>query len=52
MNEMVVKAREVLHNLKTFDFDACGNYKVDRNEGNKIIELLEDYVAMKETEHE
>lgn len=39
---MDIRLKEFLHNLKDHDFDVCGQYKVDENEADKVIEALED----------
>ena len=46
VDEMTVKAREILHNLKDHDFDSCGNYKMDCKEAEKTIQVIETYVSM------
>ena len=46
VDEMTVKAREILHNLKDHDFDSCGNYKMDCKEAEKTIQVIEAYVSM------
>ena len=39
---MDIKLKEVLCNLKNYDFDILGSYKIDKNEAQKLIDALED----------
>lgn len=41
---MDIEAKEVLVNLKNYDFDALGNYKMDKREAEKLIRVLERYL--------
>lgn len=43
MDSLKLKAKEVLINLKNYDFDALGNYKMDEREARKLIRVLEKY---------
>ena len=45
MNEDVVKAREVLHNIGGHDYDSCGNYPLERREAEKIINILNAFIS-------
>lgn len=45
MNEDIVKAREVLHNLKRHDFESCGNYKLEKREAAKVTDILEKFIV-------
>ena len=39
---MDIRLKEVLCNLKNYDFDILGSYKLDKNEAQKLIDVLED----------
>ena len=39
---MDIRLKEVLTNLKNYDFCILGNYKMDKNEAQKLIDALED----------
>ena len=43
-----LRLKEVYVNLKNFDFELHGNYKMDQQEAQKII----DYVEKKGAKHE
>ena len=45
MNENIVKAREVLHNIGGHDYDSCGNYPLERREAEKIINILNAFIS-------
>lgn len=36
-----IELKEFLHNIKDHDFDMCGQYKIDKNEADKVIKQLE-----------
>ena len=36
-----LELKEFLHNIKDHDYDVCGQYKVDKNEADKVIKQLE-----------
>ena len=36
-----LELKEFLHNIKDHDYDICGQYKVDKNEADKVIKQLE-----------
>lgn len=38
---MDIRLKEVLTNLRNYDFDILGNYKMDKSEANKMIRALE-----------
>lgn len=40
----------VLHNLKTWDFDACGRYKISEAEASIIIDALKELRGDKNAE--
>lgn len=37
-----LRLREIYVNLKNYDFDVHGSYKLDRNEANKFISWFEE----------
>ena len=39
---MDIRLKEVLCNLKNYDFDILGSYKIDNNEAQKLIDALEE----------
>ena len=39
---MDIRLKEVLCNLKNYDFDILGNYKMDKKEAQKLIDALEE----------
>ena len=41
MDENFLKLKEVYVNLKNYDFDALGNYKMDQREAQKIIDYVD-----------
>lgn len=43
MDNLKLDATEVLVNLKNYDFDALGNYKMDQREAEKLMKVLERY---------
>lgn len=43
-----MQAKEFLSNLKNWDFDFLGKYKIDENEAKSLIEILEEYRKLKE----
>lgn len=36
-----LELKEFMHNIKNHDYDICGQYKVDKNEADKVIKQLE-----------
>ena len=40
-------ARNILNNLKNWDFEYLGQYKLDEKEANKLIPILENYILSK-----
>lgn len=36
-----LELKEFLHNIKDHDYDICGQYKIDKNEADKVIKQLE-----------
>lgn len=38
---MDIRLKEFLHNIKDHDYDVCGQYKIDKNEADKVIRQLE-----------
>ena len=44
---MDIRLIEVYNNLKNFDFDILGNYKMDKNEAKKIIDYVEEQKGAK-----
>lgn len=47
MNEDIVRAREVLHNIGGHDYDSCGNYPLERREAEKVIYILNAFISKK-----
>lgn len=41
VDENFLKLKEVYVNLKNYDFDALGNYKMDQREAQKIIDYVD-----------
>ena len=39
---MDIRLKEILHNLKDYDFDILGSYRLDANEAQKLISALEE----------
>ena len=39
---MDLRIQEIYVNLKNFDFDILGNYKMDKSEAQKLIDYVED----------
>lgn len=39
---MDIRIKEVINNLKNYDFDILGNYKMDGAEAKKLIEAIEE----------
>ena len=39
---MDIRLKEILCNLKNYDFDILGNYKMDKKEAQKLIDTLEE----------
>lgn len=46
---MDIGLQEIYVNLKNYDFDILGNYKMDQKEAQKIIDYVEN---LKEAENE
>lgn len=44
--EEQLSAQNVLNNLKNWDFQYLGQYKLDEKEAQKLIQVLEDYILM------
>lgn len=46
VDPLVLSARNVLSNLKNWEFDVLGQYKIDKTEADKIIAVMENYILM------
>lgn len=49
---MTLKAKEFLSNLKNWDFEFLGKYKIDKNESQDLIAELEDLQRLRIIEKE
>ena len=42
MDGIDIRIREIYVNLKNYDFDVCGSYKMDASEAKKFVEWFEE----------
>lgn len=42
-----MQEKEFLSNLKNWDFEFLGKYKIDENEARELIRILEEYRKLK-----
>lgn len=47
VSETQLNAQNILNNLKNWDFEYLGQYKLDEKEANKLIPILEYYILSK-----
>ena len=47
-----MQAKEFLSNLKNWDFEFLGKYKIDENEARELIRIMEEYKKLKEIQKE
>ena len=48
VSETQLNAQNILNNLKNWDFEYLGQYKLDEKEASKLIPILENYILSKQ----
>lgn len=46
IDEKLLFARQLKHNICGFEYDFLGRYKIDKEEAEKLKEVLDDYILL------